>query len=422
MSIGSNDGSELQHILKTAIPTGNIVVNVVKGAVILTGEVDSAEDAKKAYDIATGFTTPDSSSGGGSGGGDNSQSSGQTTSAPGGATNSQYTSTINFAPTVQKGDQVINSLTIRGKDQVMLKVTVAEVQRQIMKQLGITSSSATGSWGRHFTQAKRFAAQFARTLTTGSTSVWEPQQCWHRYRTFVSDLDRFRARWSGPRARRADRHRRLRRKREIHGRRRNPGSAKRDMSAAHHACESMPSECHLQAIWGDAELHARRPLRGQHPSLHVSTEVTEIDPQQSFQLLLGVNIPGFRTRKNRDLHRACLQEGSIVLSPGLLQVQSQPKLSMDFLGLDESSPILGQMFRSRDYQRQETELMIIVTPYLAQPVTASQIPLPTDGFAPGYFLDPQDELCSAVSIEFTLPPNNPDLIKGYKGRVGFIND
>src|SRR5690606_29392540 len=43
--------------------------------------------------------------------------------------------------------RVVNSLTIRGRDQVMLKVTISEVQRQVLKQLGVTRASASGGWG-----------------------------------------------------------------------------------------------------------------------------------------------------------------------------------------------------------------------------------------------------------------------------------
>ena len=49
-------------------------------------------------------------------------------------------------------------LTIRARDQVMLKVTVAEIDRDIAKQLGITTSSLTASWG-NFTQFNPFATQ-----------------------------------------------------------------------------------------------------------------------------------------------------------------------------------------------------------------------------------------------------------------------
>jgi len=43
-------------------------------------------------------------------------------------------------------------------------------------------------------------------------------------------------------------------------------------------------------------------------------------------------------------------------------------------------PVLGSLFRSTAYQRGETELVIVVTPYLVNPVDANQIKLPTDGF------------------------------------------
>src|SRR5262249_48308141 len=51
--------------------------------------------------------------------------------------------------------RVVNTLTIRGRAQVMLKVTVAEISRDIAKQLGITTSSLTVSWGV-FTQVNPF--------------------------------------------------------------------------------------------------------------------------------------------------------------------------------------------------------------------------------------------------------------------------
>ena len=44
-------------------------------------------------------------------------------------------------------------------------------------------------------------------------------------------------------------------------------------------------------------------------------------------------------------------------------------------------PILGALFRSRDYQRQETELLIVVTPYIVRPVSPNEIARPDDGFA-----------------------------------------
>ncbi len=50
-------------------------------------------------------------------------------------------------------------------------------------------------------------------------------------------------------------------------------------------------------------------------------------------------------------------------------------------------PILGNLFRSREFRRGETELVIVVTPYLVKPVDAKDIKLPTDGYASSSELD-----------------------------------
>jgi pilus assembly protein CpaC len=80
-------------------------------------------------------------------------------------------------------------------------------------------------------------------------------------------------------------------------------------------------------------------------------------------------------------------------------------------------PILGTLFRSRDYQRQETELMIIVTPYLVQATSAASLSRPDDGFADSS--DPQAWLLGRVNRLYASP-NNPEAIRNFKGRVGFI--
>ena len=63
---------------------------------------------------------------------------------------------------------------------------------------------------------------------------------------------------------------------------------------------------------------------------------------------------------------------------GLMSSSSQNSLDKA-PGLGEV-PILGNLFRSRDFRRGETELVIIVTPYLVRPVNARDIRLPTDGY------------------------------------------
>lgn len=65
---------------------------------------------------------------------------------------------------------------------------------------------------------------------------------------------------------------------------------------------------------------------------------------------------------------------------GLLQEST--KQNIDGLPGAKDLPVLGPLFRSRDFQNNETELVIIVTPYLVKPVAEKELALPTDGFAP----------------------------------------
>ncbi len=65
---------------------------------------------------------------------------------------------------------------------------------------------------------------------------------------------------------------------------------------------------------------------------------------------------------------------------GLLQESTRQ--SIDGLPGAMDVPVLGALFRSRDYQSQETELVIIVTPYLVKAVNEHELKTPADGFAP----------------------------------------
>jgi pilus assembly protein CpaC len=73
-----------------------------------------------------------------------------------------------------------------------------------------------------------------------------------------------------------------------------------------------------------------------------------------------------------------LGSGQSFAIAGLLQ-NSVNEAVRKFPGLGDL-PILGRLFRSEEFNRDETELVIVVTPYIVQPVSASEIQLPTDGF------------------------------------------
>ncbi|TRD10757.1 type II and III secretion system protein family protein [Erythrobacter insulae] len=110
-------------------------------------------------------------------------------------------------------------------------------------------------------------------------------------------------------------------------------------------------------------------------SLRVRPEVSELSTQGSVTLN-GFQVPALTIRRTETTVE--LGSGQSFMLAGLMSTSSQNALDKA-PGLGDV-PILGNLFRSRDFRRGETELVIVVTPYLVKPVNASDIKLPTDGF------------------------------------------
>ena len=75
-----------------------------------------------------------------------------------------------------------------------------------------------------------------------------------------------------------------------------------------------------------------------------------------------------------------LPSGGALAMAGLLS--DQTRQSVEGVPELKNIPVLGALFRSRDYQRSETELVILVTPYMVNPVETSELTRPDKGFAP----------------------------------------
>lgn len=108
----------------------------------------------------------------------------------------------------------------------------------------------------------------------------------------------------------------------------------------------------------------------------VEPEVSEIDPTVSLTVG-GISIPGLRTRRVSTTLE--LRDGESFAIAGLLQHDVKTNISQ--LPLLGSLPIIGTLFRSTRYQKGETELLIVVTPHLVQPIRPNQVRLPTDAVA-----------------------------------------
>ena len=110
-------------------------------------------------------------------------------------------------------------------------------------------------------------------------------------------------------------------------------------------------------------------------SMRVRPEVSELSEEGSVRLN-GFTVPALTTRRAETTVE--LGSGQSFMIAGLLRNLNNNSVDRaPWLG---NLPIIGALFRSTRFRRAESELVIIVTPYLVQPVSASQIALPTDGF------------------------------------------
>ncbi len=152
--------------------------------------------------------------------------------------------------------------------------------------------------------------------------------------------------------------------------------------------------------------------------LKVSTEVSALSAQNSVVVPFGddsFQILGLSTRRANSTIE--LPSGGGIMIAGLLQnditssVNGVPGL-MDL-------PILGSLFRSTSFQRNETELVILVNVMLAKPVDPDQLATPTDGFAPSHDLD-RYFLGKMQSLYVKRPPEGSQPSEGPKGPIGYI--
>jgi pilus assembly protein CpaC len=110
-------------------------------------------------------------------------------------------------------------------------------------------------------------------------------------------------------------------------------------------------------------------------SLQVSTEVSELTNTNALKLADTV-LPGLNVRRAQTTVE--LPSGGSIAIGGLIQQQSKQILD-EFPGMKDL-PVLGALFRSRDFQNNESELVVTVNAYLVDPVAPTQLARPDDGY------------------------------------------
>jgi pilus assembly protein CpaC len=378
MQIGKEPGL-LAKTLKTAIPHADIRATTIGDSIVLTGQVETVLEAQKAVDIAKGFV--------GTAQGIFASSSGN----------------------------VINSMTIRAKDQVMLKVTVAEVRRTAIKQLGV---NLNGTWE---VAGKQFGGlidnSFPVAVAAPLSSIAAGAQVGSALEKSIN-------------VKMLERHGVLRTLAEptltaISGETAKfiaggeiPVPRSESSSTGNLATQLFGGTYRNVTIeykpYGVQLNFTPVVLSEGRISLSVNTEVTEIDTENNFRLD-STQVPAFRIR--RAFTTIELPSGGSLVTAGLIQQSSRQALN----GLPGifNIPILGQLFRSRDFMREDTELMMIVTPYIAKPSAAGALSKPDDGFVQAS--DPATTLMGRINRVYgaagtATPPTQ------YRGKVGFIHE
>jgi pilus assembly protein CpaC len=404
------------NIIRTAIqrliPDADVNVEAIGDGIILTGTVANQAEAQQAYDIASHFVAPGEafSSGSGSGSG----------SGGGGGSGMSLSLSSSSLPSPQalsgaSSSKIVNALVVRDRDQIMLKVTVAEVERDVVKQLGINLSGTLG-YGTaivNFNNTNPFSAygqslsgsSIAASLKSVTATLQAMEQAGVIHTLAEPNLTAI------------------------------SGETATFMAGGEFpvlngfSCSSSsstpgaPSTCQPSINFmkfGVSLNFTPVVLSGGRISLKVMTEVSDLSSQNSLTIVepgttQSVTIPSIRTRRADTTVE--LPSGGALAMAGMIQDETIHQLN-GLPGLMEL-PILGPLFRSNDYVNQRTELMILVTPYVVRAVAQKDLSRPDDGFA-----DPSDpaqvllgRLNRIYGVGGTVdPPDN------YHGKYGFILD
>jgi pilus assembly protein CpaC len=160
-------------------------------------------------------------------------------------------------------------------------------------------------------------------------------------------------------------------------------------------------------------------------SLRVMTEVSELANDNAITVTQAISstasnsitIPSIRTRRAETTLE--IPSGGSMAMAGLIQQQTKQAIN-GLPGLDQV-PVLGQLFRSQDYVNNETELMVLVTPYVVRAVAQKELSRPDDGFAPAS--DAQSALLARINRIYGVAGRvAPVPIGSYQGNFGFIID
>jgi pilus assembly protein CpaC len=313
-------------------------------------------------------------------------------------------------------DKVVNSIAVRGRDQVMLKVTVAEVRRDIIKQLGVdlNASMNYGTAAVNFSNSNPFTANKGPLVPDNNLTASALKKA-----GLPTDAATLRAMESAGVVRTLAEPTLT----AISGESATFISGGEFPIPTGVTCQTTTGGAIGQCVqtvafkkFGISLNFTPVVLTEGRISLRVMTEVSEISTENSLTGgANGTTIPSIKTRRAETTLE--IPSGGSIAMAGL--IQEQTKQAMNGMPGVDQLPILGGLFRSQDFVKNETELMVIVTPYIVRAVAQKELARPDDGFAPAS--DSQSALLARINRVYGLAARVGP-VGAYLGYFGFIID
>lgn len=329
------DLSDLSEMLRTSLPGSKLKVSAPGDGIVLSGRVARAADAGRAEELTKEFV---------------------------------------------KGTPVINLITVAEKEQVLLKITVAEIQREAIRRLGVNLPEAIAQSGNlTFTKVIQNGFPISSLVATaaGFTGAEKVPSA------AAGSALQVTGKWNG-----------------------NTASALIE-SFERVGLSRTLAEPTLTAISGET---AKFLAGGEFPvpvanqnntisiswksfgvnvsftpfvlaegriNLKVSAEVSELSSLGAVAIQ-GLSVPAVQVRRAETSVE--MPSGSALAMAGLLS--DQTRQGVDGVPELRNLPVLGALFRSKDYRSNQSELVILVTPYIVRPNDPDALSRSDEGFAP----------------------------------------
>lgn len=357
----------VRRALREFLPNERIGVSMVNTRIALTGNVSGADAANTAMEIAQEFVR------------------GKLLGTEAGSRRQFNNASAMVGGATREVSPVINLMKINAGQQVMLRIRIGEIQRSALKNLGVNMTAVSNPEGRSGFQIGTGTGQY------GDTSGDNPA---FNFGSFTNATDSFGS---------------------IAG---VVGGARQGLAFAIDALErdgllKVLAEPNLVALSGE---EAQFLAGGEFPipvpqqlgtttieykpfgvalkftpyvlsenrlRIQVMPEVSEISNERVVDSGDGFFAPSIITRRASTTVE--LAPGESFMIAGL--IRDTMTTQIDELPGAAEIPVLSALFRSTAFQRNETELVIAVTPYLVDPLKGSDVKLPTDDFRPASFME-----------------------------------